>query len=143
MPKAFGSDTRDGAITTGWRAAFDALDTAARNMDWENPALAATFAPPELGIATHNLWLEYGAGYIAVGQDSVLRVNVVRSSTEKATVVACIDGNEIVVYSSTHEPVPGELGEAGLEGFTSDMINTPSGWKIDHSDMLQGSCPPA
>jgi hypothetical protein len=149
MPKALRTNnsrdgnSRVGAIIAGWRAAFEAFDVAERTMDWTSPALAATVVQPQLGIDTENLRLEYEAGYISVGHDTILRVNVVKSRGQVATIVACTEGKEISVFGSTHEPVPGELGETGLTGFTSVMVETPSGWKIEQSETTEYSCPPA
>jgi hypothetical protein len=144
MPKALRTiSSRDSAIIAGWRAAFEAFDVAARTEDWTSPALAATVVQPQLGIETGNLRLEYEAGYISVGHDTVLRVNVAKSRGLVATVVACTEGKEIVVFASTHQPVPGELGEVGLEGFTSIMVDTPSGWKVEQNEMTENTCPPA
>jgi hypothetical protein len=144
MPKAVPTITsRNGAIIAGWRAAFEAFDVAERTMDWTSPALAATVVQPQLGIDTENLRLENEAGYRSVGHDTVLRVNVVKSRGGVATVVACTEGKEIVVFASTHQPVPGELGEVGLEGFTSIMVDTPSGWKVEQNEMTENTCPPA
>lgn len=136
-------NSADSAITAGWRAAFEAFDVASRTENWTSPALAATVVQPQLGIDTHNLMLENEAGYIAVGHDTVLRVNVVKRSGQVATVVACTDEHEIVVSGSTHEPVPGVLGAPGLAGFTSIMVETPSGWKIEQSETTEDTCPPA
>jgi hypothetical protein len=137
------SNSRDRAIIAGWRAAFDAFDVAQRTEDWTSPALAATVVQPQLGIDTENLKLENEAGYIAVGHDTIFRVNVVQSRGQVATVVACTEGKEIAVFASTHQPVPGWLGETGLTGFTSVMVDTPSGWKIEQSETTQDTCPPA
>ena len=145
MPKTFlrMTNSRDSAIIAGWRAAFDAFDVASRTEDWTSPALAATNVQPQLGIDTGNLRLENEAGYISVGHDTILRVNVVKSRGQVATVVACTNEHEIAVFGSTHEPVPGELGEPGLTGFTSVMVQTPSGWKIEQSESTENTCPPA
>jgi hypothetical protein len=131
------------AIIAGWRAAFDAFDVAQRTEDWTSPALAATVVQPQLGIDTENLKLENEAGYMAVGHDTIFRVNVVKRRGQVATIVACTEGNEIAVFASTHQPVPGWLGETGLTGFTSIMVETPSGWKIEQSETTENTCPPA
>jgi hypothetical protein len=144
MPKTHRTiDTRDSAIVAGWRAAYEAFDVAERTMDWESPALAATNVPPQLGIDTENLKIEYEAGYVSVGHDSILTVDVVKRAAQVATVVACTNENEISVFASTLEPVPGELGETGLTGFTSIMVDTASGWKIEQNETTEGTCPPA
>jgi hypothetical protein len=137
------SNSRDSAIIAGWRAAFDAFDVAQRTEDWTSPALAATNVQPQLGIDTENLRLENEAGYIAVGHDTIYRVNVVKSRGRVATVVACTEGKEIAVFAATHQPVPGWLGETGLTGFTSVMVDTPSGWKIEQNETTEDTCPPA
>ncbi len=127
-------DTRDNAIRSGWRAALMAFDSAALTMNWKSPAVAATHVEPQLGVAIRNLWLEHWAHYIAIGRETVLWTEVVNVSGNNATVDACVDADEIAVYSSTHAPVPGPLGERERAEAIANMIETSSGWKLEHQE---------
>ena len=125
-------ERRDNAILAGWRAALDAFDAAQRTMNWESPAVAATHVQPELGTAVRNMYLFHSVGYVAVGQNKIEWAKVLRSSEKKATVSACIFAGEVDVYSSTHEPVAGVLGQSGYTEATATMVNAPSGWKLEY-----------
>jgi hypothetical protein len=135
-----GADIRNSAVLVGWQASLDAFDEAARTMNWRSPALAATHVEPQLGIAVRNLWLQHWAHYIAVGHDSVLWTEVVNTSDKRATVIACIDENEIAVFSSTHRPVPGIAGERERTEATATMTNTSTGWKLERQ-LWKTPCP--
>jgi len=132
---------RDAAILAGWKAAHEALDAAARTMDWSSPALAATHVQPQRGIVVRNLWLEHWAHYISIGHDSIVWSEVRSESAHTAKVVACVNEDEITVYAATRKPVPGVLGESGYGGFDATMIQTPTGWKLE-DQLFSTSCPP-
>jgi hypothetical protein len=131
----------DGAVIAGWKAALNAYDTAARSSDPNSPALVATHVEPELSIAEKSLALERYNNAIATGSDRVLRARVVSLSDKSATVAACVNGGEIFVDASTRQPVPGVLGQAGIEGSNATMLLTPGGWKLERQTVREGRCP--
>lgn len=131
----------DAAVIAGWKAALNAADTAARTSDPNSPGLAMTFVQPELGIAKKNLANARSGNAVAVGSDRVIRVRVMDVSGNEAKVAACVDGGEIFIDALTRKPVPGVLGEAGLEGSNATMVLRPSGWKIEQQAVNQGRCP--
>ena len=141
VPTTTAVSARDAAVIAGWRAAYAALTTASRTMDWQSPALPATHAQPELGIAVRNLWLEHSVGYIGVGHDTFEWTKVVSATATQATVDVCINGHDIVEFGSTHKPVPGILGEVAVVEAVGTMVKTSSGWKLSEQKILD-KCQP-
>src|SRR5579872_3848765 len=103
------------AVLVAWRAALDAFDTAARSADWDSPALRATHVQPQLLAATDSLLAERMSGETSVGLTWVVRAAVERVHGPQAWVLACVDDGQIDVVAATGRPVPGPLGQAGLE----------------------------
>jgi hypothetical protein len=96
---------------------------------------------PELGIAEENLATERTEDAIAIGEDHVIRVKVTGVSRRTASIVACVDGGEIFVNAMTRQPIPGGLGQPGIEGSKAVMLLTPAGWKLETQEVTVGRCP--
>ena len=130
----------DVAVIAAWKASLYAYDSAARTSNPNSPGLAATHVEPELTSAEKNLALERSDKAIATGNDHVLRVRVVSLSGKTASVAACVNGREIFVNEATRQPVPGVLGQAGIEGSNATMLLTPEGWKLERQTVTEGRC---
>jgi hypothetical protein len=134
------SNPNDAAVIAGWKAALNAADTAALTANAADPDLETTHTQPELGIVQMNLKAERAAGAVAIGHDRVLDVRVIRVVDKRASIAACVEGNEIVIFALTRKPVPGPLGETGLEGIDSTLVDSTTGWKVEHQSVSQGRC---
>ena len=65
---------------------------------------------------------------------------VVSQDAEHATVHSCLDDREIVIFRSTGQPVPGPAGQVAHELFTSTMVRTTGGWKLETETVGVGQC---
>jgi len=135
------SAAADEAVISSWKAALNAYSAAARNGDWKSPALAAAFLPPLLSSIENNLRSLQEAGDIAVGGEKVTGAIVAHANGNNATVVACVQDNEIVVDIATQTPVAGVLGRADPEQFTANLTKTSEGaWKVQQQSVKEGRC---
>lgn len=131
---------RDAAIIAGWKAAVEAIDTASRTNDWQSPAVAATHMNPQLGLVQASLQADARQNLVAVGTDAVLSVRIAQAVGDTATVIGCLDGNEIQVDSTTGQPAPGVGGQRGQELVTSTMQETVTGWKVSQETVSEQTC---
>jgi len=130
----------DAAVIAGWKAALNAVDSAARTANAKSPALEATHVQPQLGVVETNLEKEHAADEVATGADRVLSVNVTRLEGTQASIVACVNGDEIVIDAGTHQPAPGLLGQTGFEEIVATMLKTVGTWKVERQSVTEGRC---
>jgi len=128
------------AIVVGWEAAFSAFDSAARSDDWQSPALAATYVEPQLDSIRTNLRVDLLNGDVSVGSDRIVNARVLSASAGSAELRACVQGGEILVGAATGDAVAGVSGEVGPEEVSADLVNSPSGWKVERQTVAEGSC---
>ncbi len=117
-------------ILSAWLAAQQAFDTAALTSDAGQPDLAATTIAPQLNWSQALLERMKASGQIARGPVDYGKPEVVRISTQNATVTSCVQDAEIVVFVDSGRPVPGVPGQVDHELFESIMRSTPTGWKL-------------
>lgn len=130
----------DASVIAGWKAALNAVDTAARTGDAMSVNVAKTHVEPEFSIVKSNLESERAADAVAIGHDRILSVEVEKLSGMHATVIACVNGGEIIVNALTHDPVAGVLGQAGFESFMSILLKTRGGWKVERQTVVERRC---
>lgn len=131
----------DAAVIAGWKAAFNAYDAAARTANWQSPRLAGTFLEPLLSDVQGTLRGMQAHAEVAVGTDQIAWVKVVSVSSSKASILACVQGDELVVERSNNRPVSGPLGEAGPESARAMLVKTLAGWEVSEQTVTEGPCP--
>lgn len=117
-------------VLSAWLAAQAAFDTAALTSDADQPDLAATTVDPQLNWSQALLERMKELGQIARGPVNYGKPEVVRISTQSATVTSCVYDAEIVVSVGSGRPVPGIPGQVDHELFQSVMRSTTTGWKL-------------
>jgi hypothetical protein len=82
------------------------------------------------------------ADVYAVGQTSILGLQVGITGPKTAVVVGCIGGTEIDINRATGRPVPGDAGQDSTPDVCdSEMVLTKSGWLLAAQTVEEGSCP--
>lgn len=132
----------DAAIIAGWKTALNAFDTAERTGNWLSSALPATYAQPLLRNVQDNLRLESADNEAARGRDRILTATVAVVARDSASLIACVQGDEIIVDSATGQAVPGVLGQSGLERFNATFIRLSTAWKVETQTISEGACAP-
>ena len=127
-------------IVAAWTASQLAFEDAVRTADATAPELAATTVAPQLTWAESFLTLVRAAGEVGTGPVVFGHPRVMMQGPDMATVRVCADDGEVVVSAATGRPVPGILGEADAELFTSVMELTDSGWKLANQSVEVVGC---
>ena len=128
----------DGQILTAWRAAENAFYQAeASPRGLFSPVLSQTMVNPILLQIKRNLAGDEHSGYLGVGgwdlgAPVVVSILPSHSAASSAEVVSCIHDMQRLVDKQTRAPAPGELGEAGWVGATSQMVKTIQGWRLSN-----------
>ena len=130
----------DAGIISAWLAAQEAFHQAALTSDPNEPELAATMIDPLLSNIRSTLTQLGQAGGMGRGPTYYGRPRVTESGNGAATVVSCVHDEEIEISKVTGSPVPGVLGEADYEQYTTTMQETVGGWKAKDQLVTAGSC---
>ncbi len=130
----------DVAVVSAWMAAEQAFEGAALTADPDEPDLAATTVPPQLGVSVAALTEMRNADDVAVGTPWWGAPRVEAGPGGRATVRACLHDTEIVVNRISRVPVPGILGEVADESFASVMTLTADGWKLTDQTIRDRTC---
>ena len=102
--------------------------------------MSATYVEPQLDSIRANLRFDALNGDVSVGSDHVTSATVLSASAVSARVRACVQGDDILVSAATGFAVAGISGEAGPEVFSADLVNSPSGWKVERQTAVEGPC---
>lgn len=127
-------------VVSSWLAAEHAFDSAALTADPDQPDLAATTVPPQLGATQALLEEMESSGEVATGGTQYGSPTVRLFGSSLAQVTSCLHDAEIVVSTATGKPVAGVLGQVDYELIRSTMESIGGGWKLASQTVGVGQC---
>lgn len=129
-------------ILTAYRGGWAAIEDAEQTSDANDPALAAALADPLLSSVRSHLATLKSQGIVDKGSRT-LQPHVDAMTDNSAVVVDCLYSQNIEVYASSGQPVPGQPGGTAPEydAIHASLVLTAQGWKVSDQTAVLGSCP--